>query len=421
MSDWLNVSLSKKAAEGHWGQQALLSFDKAEARIHANGERSRIQQAGRRLRTQGITQVQLTGDWDRESQWAFAEGYMSTQGEEQLRWAGDDAELDARFKVARWVRDITNQSPEDKSPQALASEAASFLKGMGGDKVSYQMISGEALLDQGWVGVYNVGRGSNRPPVMLVLDYNPGDDSTPVASALVGKGITFDSGGYSIKPSEGMLNMKCDMGGAAMVTGGLALAMQRGLDKRVRLILCCAENLISGHAYKLGDILTYKNGTTVEIVNTDAEGRLVLADGLMAATESGADLIIDAATLTGAAMMAVGTQYNALFSLDDALSQKALATAAEEHEPTWRLPLAPFHRLECPSDYADTANSRPQKGGGAGGASNAAGFLSRFVREDGKGWVHLDLAACFNNNANALWAAGATARGVRTIASLLVD
>ncbi|WP_341501982.1 aminopeptidase PepB [Gallaecimonas sp. GXIMD4217] len=421
MSDWLSVSLSNEAAQAHWGDKALLSFDQAEARIHAAGDRSRIQQAGRRLRTQGVTQVQLSGDWDRESQWAFAEGYMSTLGEEQLRWAGDDAELDARFKVARWVRDITNQSPEYKSPQVLASEAASFLKGIAGDKISYQMISGEALLDQGWVGIYNVGRGSERPPVMLVLDYNPGDDNTPVASALVGKGITFDSGGYSIKPSEGMLNMKADMGGAAMVTGGLALAILRGLNQRVRLILCCAENLISGHAYKLGDILTYKNGTSVEIVNTDAEGRLVLADGLIAASESGADTIIDAATLTGAAMMAVGSHYNALFSLDDELSQQLLATAAKEQEPTWRLPLAPFHRFECPSDYADTANSRPQKGGGMGGASNAAGFLSRFVRDDGKGWLHLDLAACFNDRGNALWAAGGTARGIRTIAATLLN
>jgi PepB aminopeptidase len=142
---------------------------------------------------------------------------------------------------------------------------------------------------------------------MLELDFNPGKDpKAPVAAALVGKGITFDSGGYSMKTSQGMLTMKHDMGGAAIVTGALALAILRGLDKRVKLILCCAENLVSGHAYKLGDILTYKNGTTVEVVNTDAEGRLILADGLQLAGESGAPLIIDAATLTGAAVMALG-------------------------------------------------------------------------------------------------------------------
>ncbi|WKE67426.1 aminopeptidase PepB [Gallaecimonas kandeliae] len=416
----MKVNLTKDAAEAHWGDKALLSFTGNTATVHAT-ERRRVQQAGRRLRSQGITQVQLGEGFDQELQWAFAEGFMSTLGGEQIRWAGDDAELDARLKVARWVRDITNKGPEQKSPQVLASEAASFISALGGDKVSYKMISGEALKDAGWTGLYNVGRGSVRPPVMLVLDYNPGGEEAPVAAALVGKGITFDSGGYSIKASEGMLNMKADMGGAAMVTGGLALSILRGLDKRVRLILCCAENLISGHAYKLGDIFTYKNGTTVEIVNTDAEGRLVLADGLLMAGESGAPLIMDAATLTGAAMTAVGSNYNALFALDQEVAGKVLAIASGEAEPAWPLPLEPFHQNECPSNYADTANSRPVKGGGAGGASNAAGFLSRFVPNGGKGWVHLDLAACFNNNENGLWAAGATARGIRTVARSLLD
>ncbi|EKE73682.1 aminopeptidase B [Gallaecimonas xiamenensis 3-C-1] len=420
MSDWLKVNLSAQTAAAQWGPNALLSFNEGSATVHAT-ERRRIQQAGRRLRSQGLTQVELGEGFGQEQQWAFAEGFMSALGGEQIRWAGDSAELEARFKVARWVRDITNKGPEQQSPQMLASEAASFITALGGEKVSYKMISGEALKDAGWTGLYNVGRGSERPPVMLVLDYNPGTEDTPVAAALVGKGITFDSGGYSIKASEGMLYMKADMGGAAMVAGGLALSILRGLQKRVRLILCCAENLVSGNAYKLGDVLTYKNGTTVEIVNTDAEGRLVLADGLLVASESGAPLIIDAATLTGAAVTAVGSSYNALFALDREMAAKVNAIANAEDEPAWPLPLEPFHQFECPSAYADTANSRPVKGGGAGGASNAAGFLSRFVRDQGQGWVHLDLAACFNNNENGLWSAGATARGIRTIARSLLD
>ncbi|WP_115719732.1 aminopeptidase PepB [Gallaecimonas mangrovi] len=417
MSEWFEVTLTGEAAASQWGDNALISFKENGATVHAS-DRRRIQQAGSRLRSQGIVKVQLaTGFEDIDLQWAFADGFMSTLGGERIRWASESAELDARFKVARWVRDITNKGPEQKSPQMLASEAASFISALGGDKVSYKMISGEALKDAGWTGLYNVGRGSSRPPVMLVLDYNPGQEDTPVSAALVGKGIVFDSGGYSLKASEGMLNMKADMGGAAMVTGGLGLAILRGLDKRVRLILCCAENLVSGNAYKLGDILTYKNGTTVEVVNTDAEGRLVLADGLLVAGESGAPLIINAATLTGAAMTAVGSHYNALFALDKEVVAKVNAIADAECEPAWPLPLEPFHQFECPSAYADTANSRAQKGGGAGGASNAAGFLSRFVRDSGKGWVHMDLASCFNNSENALWAAGATARGIRTIAS----
>jgi len=185
------------------------------------------------------------------------------------------------------------------------------------------------------------------------------------------------------------------------------------------LLLCCAENLISGHAYKLGDILTYSNGTTVEIVNTDAEGRLVLADGLLQASATGASLIIDAATLTGAAHVAVGNEYNAVFTLDKRLQAEVLDCADIENEPHWPLPLEKFHKNKCPSPYADTANSRAVKGGGAGGASNAAGFLSRFVAEDGKGWVHLDLAGAMYSNGNSLWSAGGSAMGIRTIARLL--
>ena len=195
----------------------------------------------------------------------------------------------------------------------------------------------------------------------------------------------------------------------------------QGLNKRVKLYLCCAENLISGHAYKLGDVITYKNGTTVEIVNTDAEGRLVLADGLMAASETQAPLIIDAATLTGAASAALGRDYNALFALDKNLMQRVLGYANEENEPAWPLPLELWHQEKCPSNYADTANSRAQKGGGAGGASNAAGFLSRFVGNKGQGWLHMDLAAAFNDIADAYTPAGASGLGIRTIAKALLS
>jgi PepB aminopeptidase len=272
------------------------------------------------------------------------------------------------------------------------------------------------------MGIYHVGRGSTRPPVLIEIDYNPtGDINAPISACLVGKGITFDSGGYSIKSSEGMLSMKCDMGGAATVTGALGLAMLRGLKKRVKLFLCCAENLISGHAYKLGDVITYKNGTTVEVVNTDAEGRLVLADGLMAATETGSKLIIDAATLTGAAMVALGEEYNALFALDKALQQRVLGYSIQEFEPSWCLPLEKWRQYKCPSAFANTANSKSQKGGGGGGASNAAGFLSRFVNEEGTGWLHIDLAAAYNASGSVTMPVGATAQGVRTIARALLE
>ena len=429
MAEMMKIKLSSAAAPAQWGDKAILSADEQGFVIHITMDNTldTIQRAARRIEGQGISHVALADSgWLLEYQWAFVQGFSTPKKLNNVTWAEasdkDIKELDARLKAMAWTRDAVNQTPEEMSPQVLAQMSADFIQSLAPEHVNYEMITGEQLLEKQWHGIYEVGRGSERPPVMLVLDYNPtGDANAPVAAALVGKGITFDSGGYSIKASEGMLTMKCDMGGAATVTGGLALAIGRGINKRIKLILCCAENLISGHAYKLGDILTYKNGTTVEVVNTDAEGRLVLADGLMAAGETGAGLIIDAATLTGAALMAVGTEYYALFGLDKALQQRMLGYCAQENENAWPLPLERWHQGNCPSAYADTANSRPQKGGGFGGASNAAGFLSRFVPNDGQGWVHMDLASAFNGGANGLWSAGGSALGIRAIARALAE
>lgn len=426
MAEPMLIQLTNELPQAQWGEHNTLSFDAGQATIHLSGDDyedlRRIQRAARQLDGMGVKNARLHNAWTLEQQWSFAQGYYNAKQNSQITWAeGDTQELNARYKAMAWCREMTNLPPQDIYPETLANRAAQFIEELAGDAVSFKIIKGIDLLEQGWIGIHAVGRASEKAPVMLQLDYNPsGDENAPVDAVLVGKGITFDSGGYSIKPSEGMLTMKCDMGGAATVTAGLALAIERGMKKRVQLILCCAENLINGQAYKLGDILTYKNGTTVEVVNTDAEGRLVLADGLLAAGETGAPLIIDAATLTGAAMMAVGGEYNALFGLDRELQQRVMGYAEQENEAVWPLPLMPWHKDNCPSAYADTANSRPQKGGGMGGASNAAGFLSRFVPENGKGWVHLDLAGAFHNTGNAFWATGATGMGIRTIAKTLM-
>ncbi|MGC0121813.1 aminopeptidase PepB [Pseudoalteromonas sp. JC28] len=429
MSEKFIVRLSEDAKPEYLSAGAALSFEKDGAFIHLQQDETlkNIQKAARSIAQQGIKQVHLEGGlWCTESQWAFYQGFVSPKALDGVVFVDNDQsslkELDALKASATWMRQMINGTAEDIYPESLAGKAAEFIQSLAPEHVSYQIIKGDALLEQQWIGIHEVGRGSERPPVLLELDYNPtGNDDAPVSAALVGKGITFDSGGYSIKPSEGMLTMKCDMGGAATVTAGLALAIQRGFDRRVKLFLCCAENLISGHAYKLGDILTYKNGTTVEIVNTDAEGRLVLADGLMAAGETGAELIIDAATLTGAALVAVGQEYNALFGLDKTLVGDVQQFASDEFEAAWPLPLEKWHQNNCPSPYADTANSRAQKGGGFGGASNAAGFLSRFVPNEGQGWVHIDLAASFQNSASGQWAAGATTLGMRTVARTLQE
>lgn len=383
-----------------------------------------IQAAARKIEKLGVAHATLTGDnWDEASQWAFALGFSCVGKLESISFCGSHAvieKLNHKLSVYAWSRDLTNQTPAELYPLKLAELATDYITQLAPDAVTTRLIQGEDLKAEQWMGIYNVGKGSVNPPCLLELDFNPSNDANaPVAACLVGKGITFDSGGYSIKTSAGMFDMKCDMGGAAVVAGALALAIKQGLTQRVKLFLCCAENMISNDAYKLGDIITYKNGVSCEVANTDAEGRIVLADGLMAAGETGAPLIIDAATLTGAAVMATGGDYSALFALDNSAVEKAQMAAKNSAEPVWQFPLESWHKDKCPSVFADTANSRTQKGGGAGGASNAAGFLSRFVPNDGAGWLHFDLAAAYNAGDSSMWAAGATGLGIATIAELI--
>jgi len=212
--------------------------------------------------------------------------------------------------------------------------------------------------------------------------------------------------------------MKADMGGAATLTGALALAAANGLSKRVKLYLCCADNMVSGNAMKLGDIIRYRNGKSVEVMNTDAEGRLVLADGLIDASEQNPELLIDAATLTGAAKTALGNEYHALFSFDDELAAELQNSARAENEPFWRLPLEEFHRAHLPSNFADLNNiAGPAH---TAGASTAAAFLSHFVKNYKKGWLHIDCSATYRKSAADQWSAGATGLGVRTVANLLL-
>ncbi len=430
MADMMNVRLSSQAAAAHWGEGALLSFNGDEAHLHlAAGQEKEalraIQRAARRLESSGIKRIKLVGEgWNGERRYAFAQGFYAAKGVRELDFGEQSeqeaAELAALLKATHWVREVTNGCPEAIYPMSLAESALLLIRSLGGDKVTARITAGETLRESGHIGIWSVGRGSEREPVLLELDYNPtGDANAPVVAALVGKGITFDSGGYSMKSSDNMLPMKSDMGGAAMVTGALALAISRGLNKRVKLILCCAENLVSGHAFKLGDILTYRNGISVEIQNTDAEGRLVLADGLLAASESGAAYILDAATLTGAAKTALGRDYNAVFALDEAEQVRALAAANAENEKAWPLPLEPWHAGQLTSAFAELGNVASAEG--TAGATTAAAFLSRFVRDEGKGWVHLDLAASYQKSGNELWATGAKGHGLRTIARWLQE
>ncbi|AXH64660.1 MULTISPECIES: aminopeptidase PepB [Providencia] len=421
------VMISCEPAAPCWGEGALLSSSDKGMTIHLKhaGKLCAVQSAGRKLDGQGIRNVALAGEgWDLEKSWAFWQGFRAPKGARTIEWPvlpeADRKELENRIRTIDWVRDVINAPAEELGPEQLAQRAIDLLCTVGAQDISYRIIKGDDLLEQGYTGIHTVGRGSSRPPVFLALDYNPGaNPNTPVFAALVGKGITFDSGGYSIKPSSSMNSMKADMGGAATLAGSLALAISRGLQKRVKMFLCIADNMVSGNAFKLGDIIRYRNGKSVEIMNTDAEGRLVLADGLIDASKEKPTLIIDAATLTGAAKMAVGNDYHSVLSFDDKLVADLMNASDAEFELFWRLPLAEFHRQQLPSGFADLNNiAAPSH---TAGASTAAAFLSHFVENYRQNWVHIDCSATYRKSAVSLWAEGATGTGVRTLANLLIS
>ncbi|GKX63984.1 peptidase B [Pragia fontium] len=426
-NQFMPVYLSHEPADAVWGEKALLSTANDGMTIHltGNGKLGAIQRAGRKIDGQGIKNVKLAGDgWDLERSWSFWQGFRGPKGERKVEWAAleqaDQQELERRLQIIDWVRDTINMPAEELGPEQLVKRTVDLFCSLSCDTVSYRIIKGETLREQGYMGLYTVGRGSEREPALLTLDYNPtGNPDAPVFASLVGKGITFDSGGYSMKQSAFMDSMKSDMGGAATIAGALALAISRGLKQRVKLFLCCADNLVSGNAFKLGDIIRYRNGKTVEVMNTDAEGRLVLADGLIDAEAQNPQMIIDCATLTGAAKMALGNDYHALFSFDDQLADEMLACAGNENEPFWRLPLAEFHRSQLPSNFAELNNMA----GAAytAGASTAAAFLSHFVNNYQKGWLHIDCSATYRKGAVEQWSAGATGLGVRAVANLLLN
>ena len=427
----MQITLSTDSAVENWGKNAVLSFNNDGAVIHfsAKKDRTLVQKAARKLRGQGIKDVTLNGaDWDLESCWAFYQGFYTAKQDYSIEFPeladGPNAELLARIQCVDFVREIINLSSAEITPEELAKRAASFIVEQAQaydykSAVDFRIVLGEELNQQNYQGIWQVGKGSANQPAMLQLDFNPtGEPNAPVAACLVGKGITFDSGGYSIKPSNGMDSMRSDMGGAALLTGALGLAIARGLKQRVKLYLCCAENMVSDRAFKLGDVIKYRNGVTVEIMNTDAEGRLVLADGLIDADAQNAGVIIDAATLTGAAKVAVGNDYHSVLSMDDALTADLFKAAKEEHEAFWRLPFEEFHRSQINSSFADISNTGSVPVGA--GASTATAFLSYFVKNYQQNWLHIDCSATFRKTPSDLWASGATGIGVQTIANLLL-
>ena len=431
----MDILLSAQPAPDVWGENAPLSFNRNQAVIHLsknneNFDRTLVQKVARKLRGQGIKEAVLSGEnWNLENCWAFYQGFYTAKQDWAVEFpelGEDHEELLARIQCGDFVREIINLPADVITPTELATRAAAFIQAQAEaysakSAVKFSIVFGEDLREQGYAGIWQVGKGAANPPALLQLDFNPtGEAEAPVLACLVGKGITFDSGGYSIKPSNSMDSMRSDMGGAALLTGALGMAIAHGLNRRVKLFLCCAENMVSGRALKLGDIISYRNGVSAEILNTDAEGRLVLADGLIDADAQRAAFIIDAATLTGAAKVAVGNDYHSVLSMDEDLISDLFQAAKEEREPFWRLPFEDFHRSQVNSQFADIANVGSVPAGAGAGASTATAFLSYFVKDYQRNWLHIDCSATFRKSASDLWAAGATGIGVQTLANLLV-
>jgi leucyl aminopeptidase len=311
------------------------------------------------------------------------------------------------------ARDWVNTPPGDLRPGAFADAITAYA----GEDVKVAVWDERRLAKERCGGLLGVGQGSDSPPRLVTLTYEPADAVSHLA--LVGKGITFDSGGLSIKTGPGMSTMKIDMAGAAAVVAATVAIARLGLPVRVTAYACLAENMPSGSATRPGDVLTMRNGATVEVLNTDAEGRLVLADGLSLAVEAAPDHIVDVATLTGAAVVALGERTSAILGNDEAFEAEVLAASRAAGETMWPLPIAEEMRATvASSSIADLRQHNPRP---YGGTLYAAAFLREFVAD--VPWAHLDIAGpAFNDSAAYDYTpVGGTGTGVRTLVRLATE
>lgn len=314
-----------------------------------------------------------------------------------------------------WARDMSNRVPGDVTPRVLADEATAVAE-RGGARI--EVLDEVAAETERLGGLLGVARGSDEPPRLLRLTYEPSDDVARRDSegkvptvVLVGKGITFDSGGLSLKTADGMIGMKTDMSGAAAVIAVAGACRALGVGIRVVAIAPVTENMPGGRAIKPGDVLTIRNGKTIEVLNTDAEGRLVLADGLVLATEQEPDAIVDIATLTGPCIVALGMKVAGVMGNDSGVVGAVERSAAAVGEPVWRLPLPRDYRKDIDSEIADMKNmGKPRQAG----ALVAGLLLQEFV--DDRPWAHLDIAGPSQSEEERFEVRrGSTGFGVRTL------
>ncbi|MEX2128096.1 MAG: leucyl aminopeptidase family protein [Xanthobacteraceae bacterium] len=322
----------------------------------------------------------------------------------------DGAELTRVIEAVHFVRDLVNTPSNDCGPAEIEATARVLAEKFG---ASVRAVVGDELLKENFPLVHAVGRASARAPRLIDLAW--GNPKHPKVS-LVGKGVVFDTGGLDIKPSAGMLLMKKDMGGAAHALGLAQMIMDAKLPVRLRVVIPAVENAISGDAFRPGDVFASRKGVTVEIGNTDAEGRLILADALAFADEDTPELIVDFATLTGSARVALGPELPAMFTDDDELAGSIARHAAAEADPSWRMPLWRPYQSMLESKIADTNNVGT---GTFAGAITAALFLARFV-ERAKSWVHFDLFA-WNPTTKPGRPEGGEAQTIRALHALLCE
>ena len=295
----------------------------------------------------------------------------------------DTAEITGIADAAMLARDLVNTPSNDMGPAELALAAQTLAERFG---ASFTCIVGEGLLQQNFPLIHAVGMASSRAPRLIEVIW--GDPAHPKVT-LVGKGVCFDSGGLDLKPSSGMLIMKKDMGGAANVLALAQMVMEAKLKLRLRVLIPAVENAVAGNAFRPLDIFPSRKGLSVEIGNTDADGRLVLADALAYADEEEPDLLIDMGTLTGAARVALGPDLPPFYTNDEALAQDVTRCAREENDPLWRMPLWPPYDAWLDSKIANLNNA---PSGGFAGSVTCALFLQRFV-ERARNWLHLDIYA----------------------------
>jgi leucyl aminopeptidase len=328
--------------------------------------------------------------------------------EEAIRDCVGPAEVAA--KAANRARDLQSLPSNLKAPETLAERAREIAAAH--ESVSVEVFGREEIAERGMGGLAAVGSGSDAAPRLIALRYEGGGAET---IGLVGKGITFDSGGISIKPAAGMHEMKMDMSGAAAVLEAVTAVAEMELALNVAAVIPAAENMPSGHSMRPGDIITQLNGKTVEINNTDAEGRLVLADALTyCVRDMGADRVVDLATLTGAVVVALGSTYAALISNDDEWAERVRAAAEATGELAWRLPLHAEYKELTKGKVADLTNTAAKR---KAGTIYAGSFLEEFV--DGKPWVHLDIAGTAWDVGREYVGTGPSGFGVRLLVALL--